>query len=64
MVEKLFYILHFVLCILAFSCIFHNSTLNTQKYPTDVTPIEGYPIEAYLVGKGVIEISGCHRKQR
>jgi hypothetical protein len=61
-----FYI--FLLCILAFSCISYNSTINTWKfkclvdvYPIDVNPIEVYPIEAYLIGKGVVEVSGCHR---
>jgi hypothetical protein len=50
---------------LAFSCIFYNSTINTYKvkssvelYPIDVNPIEVYPIEAYLIGKGVVEVSG------
>jgi hypothetical protein len=69
MVEKLFVTFKFsLLCILAFSCIFYNSTINTYKfkssvevYPTDVNPIEVYPIEGYLIGKGVIEVSGCHR---
>ncbi len=52
-------------CILYIS---YNSTINTYKfkssvklYPIDVNPIEEYPIEAYLIGKGVVEVSGCHR---
>ncbi len=45
----------FLLCIFAFSCIFNNSTVNTEKfksfvevYPIEGNPIEVYPIEAYL----------------
>ncbi len=26
-------------------------------------PIEVYPIEAYLIGKGVVEVSGCSHSQ-
>jgi hypothetical protein len=55
-----------LLCILAFSFISYNSTINTEKfmsfievYPIEGNPIEAYPIEAYLVGKGVVEVSGC-----
>ncbi len=56
----------FRLCILAFSCISYNSTINNEKfksfveaYPTEGNPIEVYPIEAYLIGKGVVEVPGC-----
>ncbi len=67
MKNSLIHILTLFLCILAFLCIFYNSTINTYKfkssvevYPIDVNPIEVYPIEAYLIGKGVVEVSGCH----
>jgi hypothetical protein len=50
----------FLLCILAFSCISYNSTINTEKCksfvevcPIEGNPIEVYPIEAYLIGKGI-----------
>jgi hypothetical protein len=59
-----FYLL--LLCLLVFSCISYNRTINTEKfknfvevYPIEGNPIEVYPIEAYLIGKGVIEVSGC-----
>ena len=59
-----FYLL--LLCILVFSCISYNSTINTEKfksfvevYPIKRNPIEVYPIEAYIIGKGVVEVSGC-----
>ncbi len=61
MVEKLFNILHFLLDILAFSCISYNITINTQKC---MCPVEVYLIEGYLIGKGVTEVSGFHCKQR
>jgi hypothetical protein len=32
-------------------------------YPIDVNPIVVYPIEAYLIGKGVVEVSGCHPEE-
>jgi hypothetical protein len=32
-----------------------------EIYLIDVNPIEVYPIEANLIGKGVIEVSGCSR---
>ncbi len=57
-----FYLL--LLRILVFSCISYNSTINTEKFKSFVevyniegNPIEVYPIEAYLIGKGVV--SGC-----
>ncbi len=60
----------FVLCILAFSCISYSRTINNYKfecsvevYHLDVYPIEVYLIdliEAYLVDKGAIEVTGCH----
>jgi hypothetical protein len=60
----IFYLL--LLCILVFSCISYNSTINTEKfksfvevYPIERNPIEVYPIEAYLINKGVVEVSGC-----
>ena len=49
-----FYLL--LLYILVFSCIFYNSTITTVTFKSFV---EVYPIEAYLIGKGVVEISGC-----
>ncbi len=56
----------FLLCILAFSLISYNSTINTDKfksfvevYPVERRPIEVYPIEACHIGKGVVEVSGC-----
>jgi hypothetical protein len=30
-----------------------------EVYLIDVNPIEVYPIEAYLIGKGVVEVSVC-----
>ncbi len=57
-----------LLCLLAFSFISYISTINTEKfksfvevYPIEGNPLEVYPIEAYLIGKGVVEISGCSR---
>jgi hypothetical protein len=58
MVEKLFkshFNSFFYVHILAFSCISYN----TYKFKSSV---EVYPIEAYLIGKGVVEVSGCHQK--
>ncbi len=58
----------FLLCILAFSCISYNSTINSEKfksfvevYPIEGNPLEVYPIEAYLIGKGVVGVFGCSR---
>jgi hypothetical protein len=31
-------------------------------YPIDVNPIELYPKEANLIGKGVVEVTDCHQK--
>jgi hypothetical protein len=60
----IFYLLLY--CILVFSCVSYNSTINTKKiksfvevYPIEGNPIEVYPIEAYIIGKGVVEVSGC-----
>ncbi len=58
-----------------YTCIFmyflnsYNSTIinlnkfrsSIEAYPKDVNPIEVYPIEAYLKGKGAVEVSGCSR---
>ncbi len=56
--------LHFTIsfCILAFSCISYNSTINTQifKCPVEIYPIDVNPIEAYLISKGIVEVFGCH----
>ncbi len=30
-------------------------------YHVEVNSIEVYPIEAYITGKGVVEVSGCQR---
>jgi hypothetical protein len=54
----------FLLRILAFSCISYISTIKTTKFKSfvEVYPIEGNPIdpiEAYPIGKGVVEVSGC-----
>jgi hypothetical protein len=40
-----------------------SATLLVDVYPIDVNPIEVpvYPIEAYLIGKGVVVVSGCHQ---
>ncbi len=54
----LFALYIFLLCILAFFMYFLNKTINNYKFKCSV---EVYPIEAYLIGNGVIEISGCHR---
>jgi hypothetical protein len=60
----------FLLRILAFSCISYNSTINTEKlksfvevrvYPMEGNPKEVYPIEAYLKGKGGVEVFGGSR---
>jgi hypothetical protein len=58
----------FLLCILAFSCISYTSKINTDKFKSFVEvyhvegrPVEVYPIEAYIIGKGVVEVSGCSR---
>ncbi len=32
-----------------------------EVYPIGVNPIEVYPIQAYLKGKGAVEVSGCSR---
>jgi hypothetical protein len=34
-----------------------KSSVEVPVYPIDVNPIE-----AYLIGKGVVEVSGCHRQ--
>jgi hypothetical protein len=67
MVEKLFnshFNSFFYVCILAFSCISYKSTINTYKFKTagEVYPIDVYPIEAYLIGKGVVEVSSVFEK--
>jgi hypothetical protein len=48
----------FLLCILVFLCIPYNSTINTEKCKSFV---EVYPIEEYLIGKGVVEVSAVAR---
>jgi hypothetical protein len=60
----------FLLRILAFLCISYNSTINTEQFKSFVevyliegNPIEVYPIEAYLIGKGVVEVSGCPKRE-
>jgi hypothetical protein len=68
-IKTIFIIFYLLLyCILVFSCVSYNSTINTKKFKSfvEVYPIEGnrievYPIEAYLIGKGVVEVSGCSR---
>jgi hypothetical protein len=30
-----------------------------KEYPIEGNPIEVYSIEAYLIGKGVVDVSGC-----
>jgi hypothetical protein len=39
-----------------------NSLLITGMEPFNINSIEVYPIEAYFIGKGAIEVSGCSRR--
>ncbi len=50
---------------------FLHSTINTVKFKSflevyliEENPIEVYPIEAYLIGKGVFEVSGQRHQAR
>jgi hypothetical protein len=68
MIFTTFYL--FLLRILAFSCISYKRTINTEKLKSFVevrvyrmkgNPEKIYPIEAYLKGKGGVEVFGCSR---
>jgi hypothetical protein len=61
LLKNIFFISHFKsffgVYVLAFSCISYNSTIDTLPFKISV---EVYPIEACLMGKCVVEVSGCH----
>jgi hypothetical protein len=70
-VEKLFY-LHFTFFFDVY-LHFHVFLITVQSIPKNLRPCRRishrykshrkiYPIEAYLIGKGVVEVSGCHTR--
>jgi hypothetical protein len=72
MAEKLFFLSHllfFFYVYIHFHVFLYNSTVQSmcknfkssvEVFPIEVNPIEGYLFEAYLTGKGIVEVSGCH----
>ncbi len=55
--------LHILTLSFMYTCTFMyflNSTINTYKFKSsvEVYPIDVNPIEAYLIGKGVVELYG------